>query len=295
MDVSRWANSRGLTALLVTGAFAAGAYGVHSVLEQTEPEPRRPVTQWRWESYRTVQLRVPGDWGSTCVVKREPAYVGRLGAVPDIGCGSRLSDPEVRSPYLWFASREPVGVQGSGDGWTAETRLLLGVKVTVFTDDDVLRDSIFGSAQPIVSTDAYGCQPNVPTKKPPLGHALAAVGAVQSVTICDYRGRQLFASSRLEGARAQAAVDAVLAAPAGRGPDSKEKCTKVSPIGLQLKVDGTAQAAEVAIHYSGCAGNGASDGTIERRLTRPYLQLLLSGPHRLSGWSGDSGIGLLPR
>lgn len=309
--LKRRRSGRAAGALVLAGAaVATGIFGVHSVLDATpsntpatkiSPGPPAAEAGWRWESYRTIQLQVPSDWGfgitdqNACQIKKKvPGYVGRGGTNTDVGCRYPWPKPEVRSPYVWFnARRQPVGIQTTGDGWTQETREIDGVKVAVFTGDDALRQRIFDSITPIVSADANGCAPVLPlsTLQQPRA-TLASVGTVQSIAVCEYGGEVLGASSKLDAGQAQAIVAAILAAPKDGGPDLSN-CTDYSPIDLLLKVDGTAHDANVVIQYSGCAGNGASDGTTSWRLTKPYLEPLLTGPHQRPNFSDKSGLGLL--
>jgi hypothetical protein len=198
----------------------------------------------------------------------------------------------VRSPYVWFASGRPVGVQTSGDGWTEETRELDGVKITVFSSDDALRKRIFDSVAPIVSVDGNGCPPVVPVNRPQPGAALASVGTIRSIAVCGFAGNVLNSSSALGADQAKTIAAAILAAPKGVGPD-QPKCYDSSPVDLLLKVDGITHDAEITIRFSNCTQNGADDGTTSRRLTKSYLDPLLTGPHQLPGWSGKSGIGIL--
>jgi len=298
--------------VLACAAVATGIFGIHSVLDtapkttpdtvpatQISPGPPTPEAGWRWESYRTIQLQVPSSWGfgttdqPPCLVKEKVAgYVGRTGMVPGIGCSERLPEPAVRAPYVWFATRQPVGIKTTGDGWTEETRELDGVKVAVFTGDDALRRRIFDSITPIVSVDGHGCPPVVPVDKEG-GPALTTVGPIRSISVCSYDGNVLSASSRLDADQAKAIAAAILAAPAGGGPD-QPRCIDFSPVDLLLKVDGSsAHDAEVTIRYSRCTDNGAWDGVTKRRLTKAYLEPLLTGAHQLSGWNGESGIGVL--
>ncbi|WP_433015740.1 hypothetical protein [Kribbella sp. CA-294648] len=293
--------------VLACAAVVTGIFGVHSMLDTTSstppatqisPGPTTPAEGWRWESYRTIQLQVPSDWGfgttdqPPCLVKKKVAgYVGRPGFVPGIGCMEAWPEPRVRSPYVWFASGR-AGVQTSGDGWTQETRELDGVTITVFSSDDALRKRIFDSVAPIVSVDGNGCPPVVPVDRPGPGAALESVGTIRSIAVCGFIGNVLNSSSKLGADQSKAIASAILAAPKGVGPD-QPKCYDSSPIDLLLKVDGTTHDAELTIRFSNCTHNGADDGTTIRRLTKPYLDPLLTGPHQLPGWSSKSGIGIL--
>jgi hypothetical protein len=291
----RAAGSVALAASATAMALLAAAW-ISSAGSETVAQPER----FRWESYRNVEVRVPDDWGygttgkPPCMryvnVRGEGGFVGRPGGLPLVYCdddsGSEQPIDEDR-PYLWFDDDAKPGVHDYGDGWVEQTRVVAGVGLTVFTDDDQLRARILDSARPAGETDVYGC----PTASPspfiidvhPKG--IDAVGRVEQVVRCTYtltedRAR-LWAGSRLEGKSARAAIDAILAAPEGSGPNQPDECSDERPYGneaMLLIVLGGERSQDV-VSYDGCDNHGVDDGVTERRLTGDVLESLLTGPH----------------
>ncbi len=288
--------------LLVAFATAGAAPGPGS--EAAAAEPAAPG--WRWESYDGVMAQVPDGWGhgrtgvSPCLAGKlnRPArgYVGygsRLGPAPAISCtGPSRPTPVERNPYLWFDSQADVGGQPHGSGWKAESRVVGSQTLTVFSDDAALRTRILDSARTAPGGVHDGCPAghavtSGPDARPEQGDGLAAMGPVESITLCRYTlGEQrdrLLASSRLSDEDSRVVVRAILAAPAGDGPDEPGSCTPETAQGDEILLlvvrDGT-RSQEVFVRYSGCTGHGTDDGRIHRRLTTEVLTPLLSGPHR---------------
>jgi hypothetical protein len=98
-----------MRSLLAVIAIAAllGACSTDDTLSGPAPTASSEVTKpdgWRWESYRGVEVAVPGDWGTTsthqrlsqwCVeprTDRAPA-IGRPGASTMVACGVEESPP----------------------------------------------------------------------------------------------------------------------------------------------------------------------------------------------------------
>jgi len=104
------------------------------------------------------------------------------------------------------------------------------------------------------------------TRPDPGPGGLAAMGLIETISLYRYAisdDGQLLSSSQLSGERARAVVRAILAAPAGDGPDVPGDC-----------------AAEAA-HGTEALLLLVRDGTrTRRRLTADALAPLLSGPHR---------------
>ena len=172
---------------------------------------------WRWESYQTIELQVPDDWGygttsmPPCLVRElRPPYVGRPGAIRAIGCRDPYPELAYRASYLWFGARSrgaaaearladrgiasgsrTPGVRLADHGWTEETRSVDGVLVTVLSDDDTLRGRIFASARVINGRDVNGCTPDHPLAHKPQGRpastgGLASIGSVESISVARY-------------------------------------------------------------------------------------------------------------
>jgi hypothetical protein len=290
--------------LFVVFATAGAAPGPGS--EAAGAEPAAPG--WRWESYDGVMAQVPDDWGhgrtgvSPCLAGKldQPTrgYVGygsRPGPIPAIACtGSSRPTPVEQSPYLWFDSQADAGGQPHGGGWVAESRVVGGLTLTVYSDDAALRTRILDSARTAPGGAHDGCPADHavtsgPGARPERGDGLAAMGPAESITLCRYtlgddeqRGRML-TSSRLSDEDSRAVVRAILAAPPGDGPNEPGSCLPETAQGDEVLLlvvrDGT-HTQEVFVRYSGCAGHGTDDGRTHCRLTTEVLTPLLSGPHR---------------
>lgn len=275
-------------------------------------DPRRQAAEpprdgWRWESYGGIEVAVPDDWGygvtghPPCLdpVMAQP-YVGRPGVVPSILCPGTLPPLSERMPYLWFDSPEPEGGSDHDGGWTLETRTVDQVKVTVLSDDAELRREILDSARAIDRTDSHGCSVTHPVTDGPgerpssVDGGLDTVGDVDSISVCRYAlgedrlvDRPLVSSSRITGTDADDLVDALLAAPAGSGPDTPEQCVASVRHGdevMVLRLHGGAHSQEVHVRYSGCVENGTDDGATGRELTGSVLRQLIRP--RLIGANG---------
>lgn len=264
---------------------------------------------WRWESYDGVVVAVPDDWGygrsdgPPCLSTQDQTgrghvgYVGRPGPVPAIACtGTSTPAQGKQSPYLWFDSQADTGVLARGGGWAAETRVVAGLALTVFSDDAALRKRILDSARPASGGAGDGCPAEHaittgPKARPDPGPGgLAAMGPVESMSLCRYTlateqdpDPMLLSSSQLAGEQARAVVRAILSSPAGDGPDEPASCAPEAAHGdevlLLIVRDGT-RTQDAFVRYSGCTGHGVDDGHTRRGLTTAALTPLLSGPHR---------------
>jgi hypothetical protein len=248
---------------------------------------------WRWESYRTVQVQVPPDWGygvpgrAWCVgttvgenYRIRPGAVGRPGPIFMIACPSEYPPVHRRESWLSLGSGKPTGQRTIDHGWVEETRQVDGVSVTVFTNDDTLRAAILGSARPIDGTDHYGCPSDHPVTGKPGGYrpddgGLPPASTVRSISVCRYAldsAPPLLSSSRLTGADARQVVADILAAPR-KSPDTETDGNET----IVLRVDTTDGVREVVVHYSGMSVGGFDDGTTKRDLTADALRPLLTG------------------
>lgn len=261
---------------------------------------------WRWESYRDVQVQVPPDWTygvpgpAWCAGRTEgetrhvrAGAVGRPGAMFAIKCASDYPPVSERENWLTFNSTTQVGVRRFDHGWVEETRRVNGVFVTVFSDDDALRDAILDSAQPIVGADQYGCTSGHPVAEDPDDYRPDAGGlppadAVESISVCRYAldtdpVLPLLSSGRIAGEDAKNIVGAILAAPEGEGPDTSPT-SEGSEI-VVLRVDTVDGAREVVVRYSGGYGNGFDDGTTKHELTADAIRPLLTGANSPKSFS----------
>jgi hypothetical protein len=334
----RWLGAGVLSAAAVASIVAVAPWLAGGAPDkQSEPAPvsTSPTTPdgWRWESSRGVQLLAPDTWvdsrtyGNMCLAADDEhaaaemlqPYVGRATdsseqwASPREIC-RRIQD---RVPFVWFDDyRARPGIRDHGHGWAEETRVVAGVTVTVFSDDDAIRRTVMDSLGPVDDVDAFGCSANHPIgehpdTRPAPGGGLATVGAVTSISVCSYTSHQLteddlpplLASSRLTGADAQQLVDAILAAPLGSGPNGHdtfqagvvtlEGCRQATgahqwpegPYGYQkilLIVHGSERSQEVVVRFDGCNYHGTDDGVAQRQLTADVLRPLLArnGPNQ---------------
>jgi hypothetical protein len=308
----RFARTAGAV-VLACAAVATAVTGVHSLTDNVAPSPAPSVAQpppgWHWESYSNIQVQVPDSWrdGSGTNLwacsKKKPAgpVIGRpsLLPVPAMLCGVEAPAPALRVPHLFFDVNPRAGIFPRDHGWTEETRVIDGLGLTVFSDDDAVRRRILDSATLINGTDVNGCAPSNPSAlrsdlRPASGSGLSSVGGVESVQICAYRiGSEpsrppLLASAEISGDRARVVGDALLAAPeVARGWETAgdpnlggTQCRFPDAEILVLKVHGDKGVQEVVVRYTECIGNGFDDGTTVRRLTKAALQPLLTAVGR---------------
>jgi len=314
------------TAVVATAALTMGAHWL--LYDDREPvraadletsrlfeQPQRLMIdgrEWRWESNRGIELQVPADWGyqvvggDWCARERKPDDDAAPGGVSRgrelmklIVCSSPFPPLGQRKPSVTFHSYDsplPTRLERLDGGWVAESRLIDGRHVSVFTDDDEVRTRIFGSARTVEGTDVYGCPVDHEATagrdyRPDPGRGgLAAVGDVENISVCRYYrddakapDRPLLSSSLLTADAARQVVDAMLAAPKGGGPNSPGGCIADYDYGeemLVLTVRGTRAEQEVVLRYDGCIGHGTDDGVTKRSLTRESVEPLLDGPHR---------------
>ncbi|MGH3368576.1 MAG: hypothetical protein ACRDPR_01110, partial [Nocardioidaceae bacterium] len=287
--------------LLAGAAVAAGIVGVNTLQNKPEDPPVTAVQsdEWRWESYKTVEVQVPAQWGygsgvndPWCLVdKLRPPGVSRPGPVRAIACGEGVVPLAYRTSSLTFgAGGRTAGVREYDHGWAEETRVVAGVTLTVFGNDETLRRRILGSARPIAGADGNGCTPTHPLATrpgatPPSTGGVSSIGTVESISVCRYSTEDavapLLSSSQITGNAARTLVDAIDAAPEGTGPNSPTLCSdQYGEEVLVLRVVGSDRDQEVLLRYSGCNHLGTDDGATRRRLTAPVVQPLLKGPHQ---------------
>ena len=308
----RFARTTGAV-VLACAAVATAVTGIQSLTDEVSPAPAPSVAQpppgWHWESFSNVQVQVPDSWrdigaspGWACTEKKPAGpEIGRpsLGIMPTAASGCLVEAPALalRVPHLFFDLNPRAGTFPRDHGWTEETRVIDGLGLSVFSDDDAVRRRILDSATLINSTDVNGCAPSHPAAlrpdlRPASGSGLSSVGEVESVQVCAYRTGYgpdrppLLASAEISGDRARAVGDALLAAPeVATGWETAEDpnlvltralCQDGATEILVLKVHGGEGDQEVLVRYAECSGNGFDDGTTVRRLTKAALQPLLT-------------------
>jgi hypothetical protein len=179
------------------------------------------ATDWRYESFRDVQVQVPVAWeyrgspGSDwCVGEPSPdeipsgpyvdlrgPYWGSLSilcpneaATPDLhgdGVPRRLWAPHVSFEFAEQRDRPEDGITKDG-GWTRIVRTVGGARIRVLTDDTHLADArrIVDSAT-VVEVDANGCEATSAIQakgypRPSRAFDVLDLGSVDSIAVCQY-------------------------------------------------------------------------------------------------------------
>jgi hypothetical protein len=306
-----------VAALVVGGKVVLGqddtAIGV-----KAEPQTLPLQPGWRWETYRNVQLQVPGSWAQDLYAgvkfcgadwTEQKAVVRRPGAfvtVEEPECPTQARTPRHVAPSVMFAGDRPEVVRFA-DGWTKETRLVGDQLISVTSADDALRARVFGTAGVVTTVDGYGCDPASPLARdellrPPALGGLTSVGDVKSVSVCRYGGGApiyradgtsyapkalgMEASSRLTGAVAERFVRDLVAAPLGPGPTVTDQRLCGADPGSKLvilRVDGSEHDQDLLYRYDGCKHNGTDDGTTLRRATSATAKVIFVGVHEPRG------------
>ncbi len=289
-------------AVLACAVVATAITATHSITNElrTDPEVARPVAPdagWRWESYRTVQVQVPQDWAQyvsgpapcTAILSSDSSankpvigrFNGWLGQSSYV-CEAAVLPAKQRQQYLWFNDVQAPGTKQYDAGWTEETRLVAGVKISVLTQDDALRRRILDSARPITGTDYYGC---APTDSAPRGTGLDPSDRITSAGICEYWNNTLVAGSTLNGAPAAKLAQRLTTAPAGPPPVKwAEGCHDRDQRMFVVTLNGRTKSYPVRITYALCYVDRATwfpidDGANQRHTDPTTLDLVRQGTH----------------
>jgi hypothetical protein len=288
-------------AVLACAVVATAITATHSITSELRSDPEvahagAPDAGWRWESYKTVQVQVPVDWsqyvsgpapctgiGPSNSSSNKPA-IGRLnGWLGDWShvCEYAVLPVKQRLPYLWFNDVQAPGNKQYDAGWTEETRLVAGVKISVLTQDDALRRRILDSARPITSTDYYGC---LPTDSGARGTGLDPADRITSASICEYWQNTLVAGSTMTGDRAAELARRLAGAPAGPGHAWAKGCDDPAQRTFVVTLNGSTKSYPVRITYALCYTDRTStfpvdDGTTERHTDTTTLDLIRQGTH----------------
>jgi hypothetical protein len=286
------------------------------------PAPSRPdaaaelPSGWRWESYGGVQVGVPGEWGwddralrldAWCIEtdsEREPIVARPGSPVPAIGCpdgGNLIKNTGWVVGFGQAPPGDPEGAVNSGDRTTVRTA---GVEVIVQAPAE-LRDRIVATIHR-VDVDAYGCPATHPISttrqwRPPAGPDIAALRDVTSLSACRYEldpSGSLISSLRLDAGPAQLALQGVVRAPRGGGPDRPQDCSPEVAWGdeaIVLRVESAAGLTEITLRYSSCVGHGFDDGGTVRGLTLAAIAPFTSGANTVPGLSAQLAEALSPR
>jgi len=289
-------------AVLACAVVATAITATHSLTTdlRTDPEVARPAAPdagWRWESYKTVQVQVPQEWAqyvsgpAPCTWIEGPGsgsikpVIGRFNSwlgPSSYVCEDAVRPVNVRQQYLWFNDVQAPGIKQYDAGWTEETRLVGGVKLSVLTQDDALRKRILDSARPITGTDYYGCSP---TDSGPRGSGVDPGDRIGSASICEYWQNTLVAGSVLDGDRATKLAQRLTTAPTGPPPAKwAEGCSDPDQRTFVVTLNGRTKSYPVRITYALCYVDGTfwfpvDDGATQRHTDSVTLDLIRQGTH----------------
>jgi hypothetical protein len=199
---------------------AAAALVTAAVVQSVGDEPERgtPVadapseplpTEWRTEAWHGLQVEVPADWGwggapDACGVGAVLGYPygersGMAASSPYVGrpisntdaCGSVPETPG--ADFVWLDPEWPLGVRELGDGYVSETVDVEGSRLTVTTDNPLLRAHILESAR-----RPEGCAPSL-TEAPAVESMLMeGMRNPSSAQVCAYARDHLDESAPFE-------------------------------------------------------------------------------------------------
>ncbi len=237
----RWVALAAAAAVVVAGGVTfAALHGSEADDGQVAVDPGSVPSDWRFESYDGVQVRVPPSWGwggaptgsgdsltacgdpvaavapgSGSEPPADTPYVGRPAMMSDAcqaGEGA-LAWPQVSA--VWLGSALPVGTDRSGD--RVATTIAVGSQhLTVFAADDALRSEILSTAE-AVDVDGNGC-PTVPV--PDVSPAPSVASSPIGLSVCVYDSGKLLWSSHKGAEEAQRYVGAFQNASATFDPAS---------------------------------------------------------------------------
>ncbi|GAB3937048.1 hypothetical protein GCM10029976_049520 [Kribbella albertanoniae] len=188
-------------AAVLAAAVIATAFTANQTL-RTEPEVAQTKPGWRWESYKTAQVQVPDTWKQYIAGPAPCTFL--QGGVPVIGrfydflprdrytCSYQVIPLKSRVPYVWFDDVQAPGIKQYDGGWSEETRLVGGTKVSVLAPNEALRREIIDTARPITGVDTYGCTPDNPRPATDVLNEEA-----DGAEVCEYFKGKLVASSHL--------------------------------------------------------------------------------------------------
>jgi hypothetical protein len=281
---------------------------------------------WRWESYRGVEVGVPGDWGyarsSTgqittqwCTDLYHPVehVVARPGLSTAAGCftvdpiepsrgpdpGTLIATTGIFVAFDGITATANDGPRREGDRATVTVN---GVTVAVQAPAR-LREQIVATIHP-TTADSNGCPTshqisNAPDMRPDPAVDVGSLAGVTAVTACKYavhagvnaggHGPALLSSLRLTGEAAQAAISGIAEAPRGGGPDAPSTCAMDFSYGddiIVLSITSGQTRNEIYLRYSGCDHNGFDDGIAVRSLTTKSVAPFIAGPNAVLAMSG---------
>jgi hypothetical protein len=286
---------RSIGAVVVAAAVVATAITASQNLStelHTDPSIAvDPAPGWHWESFKTVQVQVPSSW-TQYISGPAPCTTFANSAVPSVGrlngwldknwytCSDAVLPLNRRQPYLWFGDVQAPGIKRYDAGWTEETRLVAGTKISVLTQDDTLRRRILDSARPITGVDYYGC---APTDLGPHGTGLDAKDQITSADVCEYWQGSLVSASQLGDRAAAAFAQRVNSSPEGPQSPRAKGCGNIDQRTYVVTLHGRAKSYPVWIIADYCITDhtfSTDDGTTQRRADGGTLGLIQQGVHK---------------
>lgn len=252
-----------------------------------------PDPGMRWESYRDVAVQVPESWGYAVApgtdwcadeasLPAEPYVDVDRGNRPvrAIACGERFPADGLVMHLSFSPAGGPEPWHPDSATFPVYRRELGSALVTVAARaaDAALAERILASAVETRS-DHNGCL----VKRPDIIESTSWEGVpADALAGCLYDNATgwLVSSRTLGGPDATAVWEAVLAAPAGGGPDGNaEECRAddEGPVTVVLGWDG----ASAVFRFAGCTGNGIVDAGVEgglRRVTPDLCRAVLQPP-----------------
>ncbi|MFB6720387.1 hypothetical protein ACFCV3_09520 [Kribbella sp. NPDC056345] len=258
-------------AAVLAAAVIATAFTANHTL-RTEPEVAQTKPGWRWESYKTVQVQVPESWDRYIA---GPAPCGTWEG-PTIGrwydwqprdqytCEQAVYPLKDRQPYVWFDDAQAPGIKQYDGGWSEETRLVGGTKISVLAPDETLRRQIIDTARPITNVDAYGCTPENPRP------ATAVLNEeADGAEICEYFQGKLIAGSHLPPRIAAQLAKAMAIDRTARFPAPAAGCENDDPRTYVVQFHAGTKTWTMRLDHNRCI------------LLHPAsLDVLRTGPHR---------------
>jgi hypothetical protein len=238
----RWIAAAAAAAVVVAGGVTFAALHDSGPDDGTVAvDPGQVPSDWRYESFDGVQVRVPPDWGwggaptgsgdqiTSCGTDAAVVAPGTDGAdppegTPFVGRPATMSDlctvgdsanGRPRATAVWLGSPLPVGTDTSGPV-PAQTIAVGAQHVTAFGDDAALSAEILGTAE-AVEVDGNGC-PTAPVRDPSPGPTDAA--SPTGLSVCVYDAGRLLWSASPGAQQALAYVDAFQQASATYDPVS---------------------------------------------------------------------------
>ncbi|HVE25234.1 MAG TPA: hypothetical protein VNC22_07520, partial [Sporichthya sp.] len=246
------------------------------------PGPSLPAG-WRWESYRDVEVGVPGTWGYA------PPLTGR-----------RMEHGRN------YVALMPAGAGPVRSGHQRSVLIPNTISKVVIRAGDPLRAQIAATVHRITEADANGCAVHHPIAEQPTWRPtpvdIATLTGIDALRACRYTTLDpaadagptvsLYSSLLLRDDVARGVVAAIAAAPAGTGPNIRP-CSSEN-VGEWIVVQGlrgSTVVGDVVVRYAGCRRNGFDDGVTLRKLTpTPEIQQLFARSNRPISYLGSTGI-----